>query len=126
LVDHLELEHFQLHPVIVTRVNCSSVVPVLPALFGIDILVPSCNHHVTVSDIVIKHLIELGVGILLVTAIAALHRPLSGWLKRLSPTPVAQVSWWSILISTGPAMLIITVQLVFFNDPTAVVMCQVT
>lgn len=91
-------------------------------LFGVDLFVPSWNQYVTVSDIVIKHLIELGVGIIVMTALAALHRPLSAWLDRLSHTLVAQVRWQAVLVSIGLAVVIIAVQWVFFNDPTAQVL----
>jgi len=91
-------------------------------LFGVNLFVPSWNQYVTVSDIVIKHLIEFGTAIIVMTALAALHRPLSAWLDRLSHTPVAQVHWRAVLVSIGLAVVIITVQLVFFNDPTAQVL----
>lgn len=91
-------------------------------LFGVDLFVPSWNQYVTVSDIVIKHLIELGTAIIAITALATLHRPLSPWLDRLSHTPVAQVRWQAVLVSIGLAVVIIAVQWVFFNDPTAQVL----
>ena len=91
-------------------------------LFGVDLFVPSWNQHVPVSYIVIKHLIELGTAIIVMTALAALHRPLSPWLDRLSHTPVAQVRWQAVLVSIGLAIVIIAVQWVFFNDPTAQVL----
>ena len=90
-------------------------------LFGVDLFVPSWNQYVTVSDIVIKHLIELGTAIIVMTALAALHRPLSAWLDRRLHTPVAQVRWQAVLLSIGLAVVIIAVQWVFFNDPTAIV-----
>jgi len=71
---------------------------------------------------VIKHLIELGVSIIIVTVIAALHRRLSRWPERLSPTPVAQVPCRDVLIAIGLAVVIIVVQWVFFNDPTVQVL----
>jgi hypothetical protein len=91
-------------------------------LFGVELFVPSWNQYVTVSDIVIKHLIELGTAIIVMTALAALHRLLSAWLDRLSHTPVAQVRWQPVLVSIGLEVVIIAVQWVFFNDPTAIVL----
>ena len=90
-------------------------------LFGVDLFVPSWGQYVPASFIVIKHLIEFGVATMVMTAIAALHRPLSAWLDRLSHTPVAQVRWQAVLVSIGLAVVIIAVQWVFFNDPTAIV-----
>jgi len=90
-------------------------------LFGVDMFVPSWNQYAPASYIVIKHLIELGTAVIIMTALAALHRPLSEWLDRLSHTPVAQVRWRAVLLSIGLAVVIITVQWVFFNDPTAIV-----
>jgi hypothetical protein len=91
-------------------------------LFGVDLFVPSWNQYETVSYIVIKHLIELGTATIAITAITALHRPLSSWLDRLSRAPVAQVRWQAVLVSIGLAVVIIAVQWVFFNDPTAQVL----
>ena len=91
-------------------------------LFGVDHFVPSWNHVKTVSDIVIEHLIQLGAAIIIMAALAALHRPLSAWLDKLSHTPVAQVRWQAVLVSIGLAVVIIAVQWVFFNDPTAQVL----
>jgi len=90
-------------------------------LFGVDRFVPSWNQVMTVSYSVIKHLIEFGTATIVMTALAALHRPLSAWLDRLSHTPVAQVRWQAVLLSIGLAVVIIAVQWVFFNDPTATV-----
>jgi len=91
-------------------------------LFGVDHFVPSWNQVKTVSDIVIEHLIQLGAAIIIMAALAALHRPLSAWLDKLSHTPVAQVRWQAVLVSIGLAVVIIAVQWVFFNDPTAQVL----
>ena len=90
-------------------------------LFGVDRLVPSWNQVKTVSNMVIEHLIQLGTAIIVMTALVALHRPLSAWLDRRLHTPVAQVRWQAVLLSIGLAVVIIAVQWVFFNDPTAIV-----
>jgi len=90
-------------------------------LFGDNLFIPSWGQYVPVSFIVIKHLIELGVATIVMIAIAVLHRPLFPWLGRLTHTPVAQVRWQAVLVSIGLAVVIIAVQWVFFNDPTATV-----
>jgi hypothetical protein len=44
------------------------------------------------------------------------------WLDKLAQTPPAQVRWRDTLIAIGLGVTITIIQLVFFKDPTAVVM----
>jgi len=53
--------------------------------------------------------------------VTPLQKPLFPWLDKLSHTPPAQVRWRDTLVAIGLGVTITIVQLVFFNDPTAVV-----
>jgi hypothetical protein len=89
-------------------------------LFGGDYYIPTWRGHMRMENLRLDRIIQLGVSIVLVTVIAALHKPLLPWLDRLSHTPVGQIRWKDTLIAIALGAAIVIIQLVFFNDPNAV------
>lgn len=87
-------------------------------LFGENHYIPTWRGYMLAENLRKAKTIQLGVSIVLLTAIAALHKPLFPWLDRLSHTPAAQVRWRDALIAIGLGLAITIIQLVFFNDPT--------
>lgn len=63
----------------------------------------------------------IGLFMVLVVILAALHRPLFPWLDRLSHTPVAQVRGRHVLIAISLSAAIVIIPLAFFQVPTDVV-----
>lgn len=89
-------------------------------LFGGDYYVPTWRGYMLAENLRKAKTIQMGMSIVLLTAIAALHKPLFPWLDRLSHTPVGQVRWRDTLIAIGLGLAMTIIQLMFFNDPTLV------
>ena len=90
-------------------------------LLGGNYYVPTWRGYMLAENLRKAKTIQLGASIVLMTVIAALHKPLFPWLDRLSHTPAAQVRWREALIAIGLGLAITIIQWVYFNDPTIVV-----
>ena len=88
-------------------------------LFGHDYYIPTWRGYMRMENLRMDKTIQMGASIILIAVTVALHKPLFPWLDRISHTPVGQVRWLDTLIAIGLGAAIVIIELVFFNDPTA-------
>ena len=94
---------------------------VYQTLFGTDIYVPTFGGVMMRMGLLKGKIIFMAASTVLTLIVTPLHKPLFPWLDKLAHTPPAQVRWRDMLVAIGLGVTITIIQLVFFNDPTAVV-----